>query len=54
LRGRMMVVGHGMNAALGSVFVAIGLLVFLGLDKSVETILVEASPQWLTDLTTRF
>ena len=27
---------------------------FLGLDKSVETILVEASPQWLTDLTTRF
>jgi hypothetical protein len=42
------------RAALGSVFVAIGLLVFLGLDKSVETILVEASPQWLTDLTTRF
>jgi hypothetical protein len=25
-----------------------------GLDKSVETALVAASPQWLTDLTTRF
>jgi len=29
-------------------------LVLTNLDKSIETILVEASPQWLTDLTTRF
>jgi hypothetical protein len=28
--------------------------VITGLDKTVETVLVEASPQWLTDLTTRF
>jgi len=26
----------------------------LGLDKTIETMLVDASPQWLTDLTTRF
>jgi len=36
------------------VFVTIGCLVLTGLDKSVETVLVEGSPQWLTDLTTRF
>lgn len=54
LRGQMTAAGHGMKAALGFLFVAMGLLVFLGFDKSVETILVEASPQWLTDLTTRF
>ncbi len=54
LRGRMLAAGHGMKAALGTIFIAIGLLVFSGLDKSLEAILVEASPQWLTDLTTRF
>jgi hypothetical protein len=46
--------GQGMKAALGGVFIAIGILVLTGLDKSVETALVEASPQWLTDFTTRF
>ena len=39
---------------LGVFFLAIGVLVVSGLDKRVETIFVEASPQWLTDLTTRF
>jgi hypothetical protein len=39
---------------LSAVFVAIGMMVLTALDKSVETILVEASPQWFTDLTTRF
>jgi hypothetical protein len=33
---------------------AIGLLVLTGLDKRVETFVVDHSPQWLTDLTTRF
>jgi len=35
-------------------FVAIGVLVLSGFDKAIETSLVNASPQWLTDLTTRF
>jgi hypothetical protein len=34
--------------------VTIGALVLTGLDKRVETLLVDQSPQWLTDLTTRF
>jgi len=45
---------HRMKAALGLSFVMIGGLVLLGLDKTVETFLVNASPQWLTELTTRF
>jgi cytochrome c-type biogenesis protein len=52
-RHRLASAGHGIKAALGAVFVATGVLVLTGLDKSVETALVEASPQWLTDLTTR-
>jgi cytochrome c-type biogenesis protein len=53
-RHRLASAGQGMKAALGGVFIAIGILVLTGLDKLVETALVEASPQWLTDLTTRF
>jgi cytochrome c-type biogenesis protein len=29
-------------------------LIVSGLDKKLETLLVEASPDWLTQLTTRF
>jgi hypothetical protein len=42
------------RAGLGLLFAAVGTLVLTGFDKAVETALVEASPQWLTDLTTRF
>jgi len=53
-RHRLASASQGVKAGLGVLFVAIGALVLTGLDKSVETALVEASPQWLTDLTTRF
>jgi hypothetical protein len=46
--------GYGIKMLLGSLFVAVGALVLSGFDKTVETALVDASPQWLTDLTTRF
>jgi cytochrome c-type biogenesis protein len=46
--------GYGLKMALGLVFVAVGVLVVFGLDKAIETALLDASPQWLTDLTTRF
>ena len=36
------------------VLVAIGVIVVTGLDKQIETLAVNESPQWLTDLTTRF
>jgi cytochrome c-type biogenesis protein len=53
-RHRLATAGHGLKAAFGAILVAMGALVITGLDKAVETALVEASPQWLTDLTTRF
>ena len=28
--------------------------IITGADKQIETAMVEASPQWLTDLTTRY
>jgi hypothetical protein len=39
---------------LGALLVAVGLLVATGADKKLEAFLVEASPQWLTNLTTRY
>jgi len=52
-RNHLLSAGHGAKMALGLLFVAMGALVLSGLDKTVETALVNASPQWLTDLTTR-
>jgi cytochrome c-type biogenesis protein len=53
-RHRLATAGHGLKAGFGAILVALGALVITGLDKTVETVLVDASPQWLTDLTTRF
>jgi len=53
-RIRLRSAGQVIKVGLGIVFVAIGALVLTGLDKSIEAALVAASPQWLTDLTTRF
>jgi cytochrome c-type biogenesis protein len=39
---------------LGIVFVAIGLSILTGWDHRLEAALVEASPSWLTSLTTRY
>ena len=39
---------------LGLLLVTVGLLVATNLDKRIETLLVDASPAWLTELTTRF
>jgi len=47
-------VSLAMKAALGVLLILIGALILAGFDKRVETVLVDASPQWLTDLTTRF
>jgi cytochrome c biogenesis protein CcdA len=53
-RDRLISVGYAAKATLGALFIAIGVLVLTGLDKSVETALVNASPAWLTALTTRY
>jgi cytochrome c-type biogenesis protein len=53
-RGRLLAAGSGGKTLLGVALIAIGILVISGLDKRVEAALVDASPAWLTDLTTRF
>jgi cytochrome c-type biogenesis protein len=53
-RGQLLSAGYGARMALGLLFVAIGALVLSGFDTTVETALVNTSPQWLTDVTTRF
>ena len=53
-RSQMLRAGQNVKAALGLLLIAVGGLVLAGIDKSVEAALVSASPQWLTDLTTRF
>jgi cytochrome c-type biogenesis protein len=49
-RGRLMEAGKGGKVLL----VAIGLMVATGVDKRLETLLVDASPEWLTRLTTQY
>ena len=53
-RNRLMSAGQFAKTGLGILFIAIGVLVLTGLDKSIEAMLVAASPQWLNDVTTRF
>lgn len=53
-RSKMASAGRGVRLALGLVLIGVGTLILTGFDKVVETALVEASPAWLTTLTTRF
>jgi cytochrome c biogenesis protein CcdA len=54
MRGQLMTIGQRGKALFGVLLLATGLLVVSGLDKRVETVLVELSPVWLTELTTRY
>lgn len=53
-RGPLLAAGKGLKQGLGLLFVALGLMIVSGADKSLEAALVAASPEWLTSLTTRF
>jgi cytochrome c biogenesis protein CcdA len=53
-RSRLMSAGKLGKALLGAAFVLIGAAIVSGADKRIEAALVDASPQWLTELTTSF
>ncbi len=53
-RGRLMETGKSGKLVLGGLLVVVGLLILSGLDKRLETLIVEASPTWLTEITTRY
>lgn len=53
-RARLLLTGQSVKFALGLLLAATGALIIAGLDKKVEAVLVEMSPEWLTALTTRY
>ncbi|MPZ40228.1 MAG: cytochrome c biogenesis protein CcdA [Rhizobiales bacterium] len=53
-RDRILAAGQRGKIVMGVVLIATGVLIVSNLDKAIETVLVEASPAWLTELTTRF
>jgi cytochrome c-type biogenesis protein len=53
-RGRMLSSGSMVKSLLGALFVFTGVMIISGQDKFLEAALVDASPEWLTTLTTRF
>ena len=54
VRNRLMSAGKLGKALMGVAFIAIGVAIVVGVDKRIEAVLVDASPQWLTELTTSF
>ncbi len=53
-RGRMASAGQRGKYVLGAGAVAVAALILTGADRALESWAVAASPEWLTDLTTRF
>jgi cytochrome c biogenesis protein CcdA len=53
-RARLMSAGKLGKMAFGAAFILIGVAIVSGADRRIEAALVEASPQWLTELTTYF
>lgn len=53
-RDSLLSAGKSLKTALGALLVVIAVMILSGLDKTIEAALVEHSPAWLTDLTTRF
>ena len=54
VRGKLLSAGSVGKLVIGLVLVIVGLAVLAGTDKALEAWLVQASPDWLTRLTTRF
>lgn len=53
-RGRLMQAGRAGKLTLGAAALILAAMILTGADRSLESILVGASPAWLTDVTTRF
>ncbi len=51
-RGKLMGAGRAMRLGMGAILVALGAAILTGYDKQAETWLLNASPEWLTRLTT--
>ncbi len=54
LRDGMRAAGSRGKLVLGGLLMVLGLLIVTGIDRRLEAALVQSSPAWLTDLTTRY
>ena len=53
-RSRMLGAGHAAKTAMGGALAVLGVVILAGMDKPLEAILVDYSPDWLTQLTTLY
>ncbi len=53
-RAKMMQTGNRGKYVLGGILLVVGLLILTGGDRLIEGLIVSISPEWLTELTTRF
>jgi cytochrome c biogenesis protein CcdA len=53
-RGSMAKAGKAGKRSLGALMVVLAVFILTGIDKSIETVLVAWSPDWLTNITTHF
>jgi cytochrome c biogenesis protein CcdA len=53
-RGTLLKAGQAGKGVLGATLLVVAAMILLGLDKRAEAWLVDKSPAWLTELTTRF
>ena len=54
MRGNLLVAGKTGKMLLGIAMIVVAALIVLGTDKAIEAWLVDRSPAWLTELTTRY
>jgi len=54
VRGRLLLAGQYGKQLLGLIMLCLGLLIATGTDKALEAWILDHSPGWLTELTTRF
>jgi sulfite exporter TauE/SafE len=52
MRGKLMTAGRGLRFGMGAILIVFGGAILTGFDKNAETWLLNASPEWLTKLTT--
>ena len=53
-RGKMLAASGTLKTTMGIILVLVGISILMGIDKAIEANLVELSPDWLTELTTRY
>ncbi len=54
MRGRLLSFGQYGKQVFGLLMLSLGILIATGLDKSIESWILDRSPEWLTRFTTRF